>query len=55
MMQTRTVLLARRSLLAQARPISRGFASSMRLREYLFVYLRDTGVFDAGREHVLLA
>lgn len=55
MMQGRTVLLARRLLLAQARPISRGFASSMRLREYLLAYLRDTGVFGARREHVLLA
>ena len=43
MTPTRTVLFARRSLLAQARPLSRGFATSMRLREYLF-YLGDAVV-----------
>lgn len=36
MMQARKILLARRSLLAQMKPLSRGFAMSMKLREYLF-------------------
>lgn len=54
MMQTRTVLLARRSLLAQARPVSRAFATSTRLREYQ-LFLNSVVVFGASREQVLLA
>ena len=49
MMPTRTVLLARRSLLAQARPLSRGFATSLRLREYLFYLWGRRWVFGASR------
>ena len=52
MMQTRTILLARRSLLARAGPLTRGFATSIRLRECPLQV--GDAVLGAGREQVLL-
>lgn len=55
MIPARTVLFARRSLLAQARPLSRGFAMSMRLREYLLFFRGScsSGTCPAGGVHAL--